>query len=712
MSSLLHLSRTAAATLLGVAAALLLTVGVIRLWLAEVLYDEDRFAANAVSLMENDTVRAEVRRVLVDQAIDQQPDLLAARPLLETVVETALTSRPFERILETAARDLHRAVFAGERQSFVLNISEVAILAQAGLRAHDPELADRLPGGPNLGAIELASRGVGTRLIEVDRDLRAVTWFVLVAAVACFVASGLLGRSFRAASTVFGIGLAGGALLVWLAIVLIGELIDARAPGPPAAVAAAREVWHLYSEELRWWMWIQVAVGVGIASVASSLVATASARDQLASAQRWAASAWDRRLGRVALSAAGVALGIAIFLSPASMSVLLARTVGIGLAYLAGVELLRTLGLAREVARRDLPPEARREAAIPALFAGSTLALAGIVVVGVFWLNRDALRAPTPADLVRYDGCNGLEVLCDRRLDEVVFASTHNSMGAAESPGWFFAEHLHPIDRQLEAGIRALLIDVYYGYPTARGVRTDPSLVVETLEPIWGPATLEAATRLADTIGPIPPGARPGLYLCHGFCELGATPFESVMRDLRAFLRQNPGEVVILVLQDYVSPFAVQDAMVRTGLIDYVATLTWGEPLPTLRQLVETDRRLLVFSENVKDAPAPPWYHDAFTWVQDTPFHFRSVAEFSCEPFRGTPESPLFLVNHWISDFPPSTRDALPANSEAVLRDRFEQCWRERGRMPNIISVNFSEIGDLHKVVEALNRAGPDGPPR
>jgi hypothetical protein len=699
-----HLSRAAASALLGAAAALLLNAAVVRFWLADVLYDEDRFAATAASLMENETVRAEVRRVIVNRAVDQQPDLLAARPLLETVVDTALVSRPFERILEAAARDLHRAIFAGERQSFVLNVSDIAVLAEAGLRAYDPELADRFPGGPNLGAIEVATRSAGTRLIDIDRQLRALTWVVLAGAAACFLAAGLVGHSWRAASTAFGIGLIGGALLTWLAIAVIGDVIAARVPGPPAAGAAARAVWDRYSEELRWWMWLQAAAGVGIASVASSLVATASAREQAAAVRRWFAGAWDRRAGRVALSAAGVAAGILLFTSPVGSLVLAARAAGLALAYLAGVELLRTLGLAREAARRDLPAAARREAAVPAVFAGGTLALAGLAVAGLFWLNRDALRAPSPADLARYDGCNGSEALCDRRLDEVVFPSTHNSMGAAESPGWFLAEHIHPIDRQLQDGVRALLVDVYYGYPTNRGVRTDPGLLIEKLEPYWGPQALEAATRLADTIGPIPPGAKPGLYLCHGYCELGATPFESVMRDLRTFLRRNPGEVVILVLQDYVSPFDVRDAMVRTGLIDYVATLTWGEPLPTLRELVETDRRLLVFSENIKDAPAPPWYHDAFTWIQDTPFLFRSAEEFSCEPFRGRPDSPLFLVNHWVSNFPPSPADALPANSEPVLRERFARCWQERGRMPNIIAVNFSETGDLFRVVDALNR--------
>ncbi|GIW17911.1 MAG: hypothetical protein KatS3mg064_1068 [Tepidiforma sp.] len=707
MPTLVRLSRTAASTLLGIAAALLVTLGVIRLWLADVLYDEDRFAATAVSLMENEAVRAEVRRVVVDQAIDQQPDLLAARPLLDTVVDTALTSRPFERILEAAARDLHRAIFSSDRQSFVLNISDISTLAQAGLRAYDPELADRLPGGPNLGTIEVASRGAATRLMEVDRQLRALTWVVLAAAAACFVASGLVGGSFRAAATAFGIGLVGGALLTWLGIAIVAELLETRVPGSRVAREAARETWLAYSRELRSWMWLQAAAGVVIASVASSLVATASAREQAAAVGRWFAARWEQRLGRVGLSGLGVAAGVVLFLSPAAAGMLAARAAGLAIAYLAGVELLRTLGLAREAARRDAPRAARREAAIPAVFAGSTLALAGLAVAGLFWLNRDAFRAPSSADLVRYDGCNGLEELCDRRLDQVLFPSTHNSMSAAESPGWFLAEHLHPIDRQLRDGIRAFLIDVYYGYPTGRGVRTDPALTIEKIEPYWGPEASEAAARLADTIGPIPQGAKPGLYLCHGYCELGATPFEGVMRDLRAFLRQHPGEVVILVLQDYVDPFDVEKAMTRTGLIDYAAVLEWGQPLPTLRQLIETDRRLLVFSENVKDAPAPPWYHDAFTWMQDTPFLFRSAEEFSCEPFRGRPDSPLFLINHWVSRFPPSTRDALPANSAEVLRSRIERCWQERGMMPNIISVNFSSIGDLFAVVEEVNRKGP-----
>jgi len=49
--------------------------------------------------------------------------------------------------------------------------------------------------------------------------------------------------------------------------------------------------------------------------------------------------------------------------------------------------------------------------------------------------------------------CNGSEALCDRRLDQVAFAATHNSMSAADQPAWRFTQQEMGISAQLEAGI-------------------------------------------------------------------------------------------------------------------------------------------------------------------------------------------------------------------------------------------------------------------
>ena len=63
-------------------------------------------------------------------------------------------------------------------------------------------------------------------------------------------------------------------------------------------------------------------------------------------------------------------------------------------------------------------------------------ALAVALIGGaILFLRSPKALPPTPAPT---DACNGDPSLCGRRLDEVVFAGAHNSMSAAELPGWMF----------------------------------------------------------------------------------------------------------------------------------------------------------------------------------------------------------------------------------------------------------------------------------
>src|SRR6187401_1117320 len=74
-----------------------------------------------------------------------------------------------------------------------------------------------------------------------------------------------------------------------------------------------------------------------------------------------------------------------------------------------------------------------------------------------------ALQAPKVAHAAMADaGCNMHVELCDRPLDEVVFAGTHNSM-AASSQGFLFARQQGGIVAQLASGVRAFLVDFHYG---------------------------------------------------------------------------------------------------------------------------------------------------------------------------------------------------------------------------------------------------------
>ena len=101
------------------------------------------------------------------------------------------------------------------------------------------------------------------------------------------------------------------------------------------------------------------------------------------------------------------------------------------------------------------------------------------------------------AQAVVATGCNGHDELCDRPLNEVAFAASHNAMSAASEPGWFFASHTTGIREQLEYGMRALLIDTQYGVRTDTRAWTNLDAIggIDALTETFGQETVDAAQR-------------------------------------------------------------------------------------------------------------------------------------------------------------------------------------------------------------------------
>jgi hypothetical protein len=207
-------------------------------------------------------------------------------------------------------------------------------------------------------------------------------------------------------------------------------------------------------------------------------------------------------------------------------------------------------------------------------------------------------------------------------------------------------------------------------------------------------------------------GADPGegerdVWLCHTVCELGATRLVDALATFREFLEANPGEVVILFIEPYVKPADLAQRFERAGLDGYLATLSRDEPLPTLGELVDEDKRLVVFTEKDADGTLP-WYLDGFSFVQDTPLGATRVGELSCALERGDADSPLLMLNHWADLFPPRLRANRPFLTKRFLLERARRCERRRGLPVNLIAVDYYDQGDLVEAVEELNaeRAG------
>jgi hypothetical protein len=325
------------------------------------------------------------------------------------------------------------------------------------------------------------------------------------------------------------------------------------------------------------------------------------------------------------------------------------------------------------------------------LITGALVILTALVGVAL------PVAASGPAPVQR---CNGSAELCDRTLGDVVFATSHNSMSAPRH-GFRGPNQDLTIAEQLEAGVRGFQIDAYPGIRTGNGIYTDLPAAVEQRRELPR-ALLAVGRRLHRQLRPGARDREPGVFLCHTLCELGAMPMSEYLDELRTFLAEHPDDVVMIVVEDYVPPEQLRQAFDEAGLTSMLLPLAAGTPLPTLREMIASGRRIAVTLENGDGGPTMP---NAFAGlVEETPFHFTTASALSatdsCRPNRGVTPAPIDQLNHWVT--PP--RRVRGVNDER-LRERVAECIKTRGRTPTLLAVDFVGDSELFELVDELNEA-------
>lgn len=721
-------------TLRSAAAVLCLVVGALGLLVGAVLSDAARllrpdiFADRAAASLADPRVAPVAAEVVVDALLAQQPDLTAVRPLLLAAAEDLVGSRAARGIARPALRSAYGALVSDAGRSVVLSLPDLAVVARAALAR-----TDEPPGAvPTTLDVDLAALRDHPAMRTAAGVIRAAprigrgAWGALAGGAALLLGGVLLAADRRRAL----VG-AGAALLVigtaaWLVVpaggLAVRELID-----DPARGAAAAGLWTAALGGLTAWGLGYSGVGVVFTAAGLSLQ---EGLDLAAVGRRARALLLEpprRPWVRIARALTAVAAAVVLALAPSFAASLLAVGAALVLAFAGLHELfaaVRTAAPGRlppvfgRAARHDDGREATPHAtpAAPSADAPGGWATGGVLVVvlaalfagGIAFATRSSAESQTPTTI---DACNGAAVLCTRRLDEVVLAGTHNAMASADQPSWLFPAQERGLVAQLDDGVRALLIDVHHGTPVdgsgtgvGAGVRsnlTDGAMQAEA-ERVLGPEGTAAATRIRDRLVGEAAGPR-GLYLCHGFCELGAAPLDSALGAVRAFLTRHPNEVIVLVVEDYVPPRELAGAFEASRLAELVYRGPAGTGWPTLRELIARDERVVVFIESGK--PGVPWLRPAFEAMQETPYTFRSAGDtLSCAPNRGGRAGTLFLVNHWIETTPaPRPSNAARVNALDVLLERAERCQRARGRLPNILAVDFYRTGDVLRAARVLN---------
>jgi hypothetical protein len=264
-----------------------------------------------------------------------------------------------------------------------------------------------------------------------------------------------------------------------------------------------------------------------------------------------------------------------------------------------------------------------------------------------YWLVEGRVSAPA---------CNGNPALCSRRFDEVAYATTHNAM-SSEQDSWILPNQTVDVPAQLDSGVRALMLDVhdFFGEP----------------------------------------------HLCHGTCLGGFRPLDEGLVEIREFLDANPREIIGIIFECYSDIADVEAAFADSGLLPHCHEQTPGEPWPTLQEMIDADRRLVVMTDN--QGGSRPWYHDVWQLAWETHFSVERVEDFTCDRNRGSAGNALFILNHFLTAPSASRALAEQANANPAFLERALECEAASGSLPNFVTVDFHDIGDVMAVVEALN---------
>jgi hypothetical protein len=697
--------RAATSVTLLLLASLAMLVGGVTLYVREEILNSSAFADRAVNAVHEPYVRHVVAREIAVQILEPAlPDLIAARPVVESAVDLAVGSKPFTPVIRVAAEHGHRLLFQRQGGNVVFDLADASTVVSSALRTVAPKVGSKLvrdvPKRVEAILLTLRRRSFAATTLRLGDKVRLLGIVLPPVAVVLFALGIFAAPDRRRALTRAGVAV--GVLGIAFAIALevfrryvIAHMFGANELTTTEVRGAVGELWSAYLGDLLTWTLVATAVAWLVAAASSSVLKPYSG---VAGLRRFGALARRPVTTRLRAVRGAFVLAVGLF-------VVLKPTLALQIGAVIGGALLFYIGLGEVVtvtapAQRPIRRRPGRRHAVALSAVGASL-VAGIIVA--FVLAGGASRAGATSTRT----CNGYAQLCGRRLNEVVFAGTHNSMSAADSPGWLIANQDRTIAQQLNNGIRLFKISTHYGIQTPSGrVYTDIAAegkrvnrVAEKLDPRARKALQRFSRSLA---GGSPASGKRDIWLCHSLCELGATRMVDYLATIRRFLELNPNQVVILFDEDYVAERDLESAFKRAGLFRYLARLQSGQPLPTLGSLIASHHNVVVFAQN-QTSGKYAWDANGFSWIQDTPLGAKKPSQFSCKLYRGRANNPLLMMNNWADIFPPRPSPNVPLVKRAFILKRARQCDKQRGMLPNLILTDYYDRGDVIGAVNELN---------
>jgi len=285
-----------------------------------------------------------------------------------------------------------------------------------------------------------------------------------------------------------------------------------------------------------------------------------------------------------------------------------------------------------------------------------------------------------PQNLVKRDQlCNGHAELCDRSYGNTTFFGAHDSFAASTNPFALARTQEVGVTDQLTMGVRLL--------------------------------QLQAHINGKD------------LHFCHNTCGLfdGGT-VEHYFKKVKHFLDRHPNEVLTIIIAnpENVQADVWQPIFESTGLADiaYIPPQTpmTREDWPTLKEMLDSTRRVVVFMDKGAEDGTVPYLLPQFTMMWEDEYD-PTDSEFPCKVDRTagslSPSQQLNLINHNLNlNLIPIGRgvripdrwDSPRTNGISSIVGHANHCAPLAGdRLPNFVLLDFVNIGQVTTAGARLN---------
>ena len=256
--------------------------------------------------------------------------------------------------------------------------------------------------------------------------------------------------------------------------------------------------------------------------------------------------------------------------------------------------------------------------------------------------------------------CNGHSVNCGQRLNDVIFPTTLKSycyeIGVTNFVG---PSQKFPVHHQLNDGIRAIMLDVYY--------EGGQLLVINK-----------------------------GLPLNLG----GSEPLIDVLNEIKDFMSSHLREVVVVMLNTTATGVQLQTELETALLLDSLHSQEFGAAWPTLGELIESGNRLVIFSNSPDAGSGFSWNHSSNQYIEKTSLP-DSRNDFNCAAMITDPANKFYLLQHRVTSgflATPNADSAKAVNAFNILFPRIGECQQASGKLPNFIAVDYYTEGDLFQV--------------